>query len=45
MVFLFSPSTMATLDDGKTYSFCLNHVLEVDAPLELVRLKVYGHIE
>ncbi|ATW25863.1 acyclic terpene utilization AtuA family protein [Candidatus Formimonas warabiya] len=41
MAFPFSPPTMSTLDGGATYSFCLNHVLELDDPLELVRFKYY----
>lgn len=29
------------LDGGKAYTFCLNHVLEVDDPCELFRFKYY----
>ncbi len=35
------PVSPATLDGGNAYCFCLNHVLEVDDPLELFRFKYY----
>lgn len=32
--FPFSPPSLMTQEEGKTYSFCLNHVIDVDDPLE-----------
>lgn len=36
--FPFSPPSLQTLSNGETYSYCLNHVVEVDDPLETVRI-------
>ena len=39
--FPFSPPTLMTQENGATYSFCLNHVIEVDDPLETCRFTYY----
>lgn len=39
--FPFSPPTLMTQENGATYSFCLNHVIEVDDPLETCRFAYY----
>ena len=39
--FPFSPPDLQTQNGGATYSFCLNHVIEVDDPLETVRFRYY----
>lgn len=39
--FPFSPPSLMTQENGKTYSFCLNHVIEVDDPLETCRITYY----
>lgn len=36
--FPFSPPSLQTLSNGETYSYCLNHVVEVEDPLETVRI-------
>ena len=36
--FPFSPPSLQTLSNGETYSYCLNHVIDVDDPLETVRI-------
>ena len=36
--FPFSPPSLQTLSNGETYSYCLNHVINVDDPLETVRI-------
>lgn len=41
MAIPFSPPDLRTQDDGMTYSFCLNHVIDVDDPLETCRIKYY----
>lgn len=37
MSYPFSPPSLQTLNGGETYSFCLNHVIDVDDPLETAR--------
>ena len=39
--FPFSPPTLQTMNGGATYSFCLNHVINVDDPLETCRFTYY----
>lgn len=39
--FPFSPPSLMTMENGKTYSFCLNHVIQIDDPLETCRIKYY----
>lgn len=39
--FPFSPPTLMTQENGATYSFCLNHVIEVEDPLETCRFTCY----
>ncbi len=39
--FPFSPPTLMTQENGATYSFCLNHVIEVEDPLETCRFTYY----
>lgn len=39
--FPFSPPDLQTQDGGATYSFCLNHVIDVDDPLETCRIRYY----
>lgn len=39
--FPFSPPTLMTQENGATYSFCLNHVIEVEDPLETCRFAYY----
>lgn len=39
--FPFSPPSLMTQENGKTYSFCLNHVIDVDDPLETCRITYY----
>lgn len=39
--FPFSPPTLLTQDEGKTYSYCLNHVLRTDDPLATSRITYY----
>ena len=39
--FPFSPPDLQTRHNGETYSFCLNHVIEVDDPLETCRFTYY----
>lgn len=39
--FPFSPPTLQTMNGGATYSFCLNHVIDVDDPLETCRFTYY----
>lgn len=39
--FPFSPPDLQTKNGGATYSFCLNHIIEVDDPLETVRFRYY----
>ena len=41
MAFPFSPPVLSSSDGGDTYSFCLNHVIEVEDPLEFARFKYY----
>ncbi|MDC7230110.1 MAG: acyclic terpene utilization AtuA family protein [Sphaerochaetaceae bacterium] len=38
----FSPPDLSTQENGKTFSFCLNHVIEVDDPLETCRITYYN---
>ena len=40
--FPFSPPSLMTQENGKTYSFCLNHVIDVDSPLETSRISYYN---
>jgi len=37
--FPFSPPDLQTQQGGATYSFCLNHVIEVEDPLETCRIR------
>lgn len=37
--FPFSPPDLQTRNGGETYSFCLNHVIDVDDPLETCRIR------
>lgn len=37
--FPFSPPTLQTHQGGETYTFCLNHVLHLDNPLETARIR------
>lgn len=37
----FSPPDLQTRNGGETYSFCINHVIDVDDPLETCRFKYY----
>jgi hypothetical protein len=39
--FPFSPPDLMTHDGGATYSFCLNHIIYVDDPLETCRFTYY----
>lgn len=39
--FPFSPPSLQTMNGGATYSFCLNHVIDVDDPLETCRIAYY----
>ena len=39
--FPFSPPTLETQNGGKTFSFCLNHVLSLDDPLETARISYH----
>ena len=39
--FPFSPPDLQTKNGGETYSFCLNHIIDVDDPLETVRFRYY----
>ena len=39
--FPFSPPDLQTQEGGKTYSICLNHVVEVQDPLETCRIRYY----
>lgn len=41
VAFPFSPPDLQTQQGGATYSFCLNHVIEVDDPLETCRIRYY----
>ncbi len=41
MAFPFSPPTLQTQNGGETYSFCLNHVIVLDDPLETSRIAYY----
>ena len=38
MAYPFSPPSLQTLCNGETYSFCLNHVIDVEDPLETARI-------
>lgn len=40
--FPFSPPTLQSQNGGETYSFCLNHVLELGDPLETSRISHYN---
>jgi len=40
--FPFSPPDLMTHDGGATYSFCLNHIINVDDPLETCRITYYN---
>ncbi len=39
--FPFSPPSLQTMNGGATYSFCLNHVIDVDDPLETCKIAYY----
>ena len=39
--FPFSPPTLQSQNRGETYSFCLNHVLELDDPMEIARIAYF----
>lgn len=41
MAFPFSPPTLMTQNGGATYSFCLNHIIDVQDPLETCRIRYY----
>ena len=39
--FPFSPPDLTTQSGGETYNFCLNHIIEVDDPLDVCRITYY----
>lgn len=41
MAFPFSPPSLQTQNGGATYSFCLNHIIDVEDPLETCRIRCY----